>query len=195
MIAETFTSQTLWSRACSNFSALMIIIGKLCLVGTHLVDNRLESRKQSVYGLSSQLHKAPILPPVRLKQSGLHVIIALIESLEGRLDLMSHSQMSNLLKLSKRETWEQSISSFVVRIMEFHFNRSDPSTRSIEHSIETNLLDMIPNTLKIWQHADLLVWVIHPIEKRRFGSTSFHVAFMDFRPIRIRKSLTGSDTN
>jgi hypothetical protein len=32
---------------------------------------------------------------------------------------------------------------------------------------------------------DLLVWVIRPIEKWRFANSSFYVAFMDFRPIRV----------
>jgi hypothetical protein len=91
----------------------MIIIGKLCLVGMHLIDNRLESRKHSVYGLSSKLHKVLVLLPVHLKQSGIYMIVALMKSLEGGPDLVSHSQMFNLLKLSKRETREQSILSLV----------------------------------------------------------------------------------
>jgi hypothetical protein len=103
--------------------------------------------------------------------------------------------MSNLLKLSKRETREQSVSCFVVRVMELHLNRSDPSTLGIEHSIEINLLDTISNTLKICGHADLPVWVVCPIEQWRFANTSFNVAFTDFRLIRGRKFLTGSNTN
>jgi hypothetical protein len=92
----------------------VIIIGKLCLVGTQLVDNRLEPRKHSVYGLSSQLHKILVLSSIRLKESGLYIIIALMESLEGGPDLMRHSQMSNSLQFIKQETREQSIASFVV---------------------------------------------------------------------------------
>jgi hypothetical protein len=46
------------------------------------------------------------------------MIVALMESLKGRPDLMSRSQMSHSLKLTKQETQEQSVSSFVVRIME-----------------------------------------------------------------------------
>jgi hypothetical protein len=42
-------------------------IGKLCLVSTHLVDNRLEPRKHNEYGLSSQLHKVLVLSLVHLK--------------------------------------------------------------------------------------------------------------------------------
>jgi hypothetical protein len=103
--------------------------------------------------------------------------------------------MSNSLKLSKKETREQSVSSFVVRIMELHLNRSDPSTHDIEINIEIDPLDTVPNTLKICRHADLPVWVDRPIEERMFTDTSFHVAFVDFRSSRIMKSLTGSDTN
>jgi hypothetical protein len=66
------------------------------------------------------------------------MIVALMESLEGRPDLMSRSQMSNSLKLTKRETREQSVSSFVVLIMELHLNWSDPVTCSIEIRIEAN---------------------------------------------------------
>jgi hypothetical protein len=82
----------------------MIIIGKLCLVGMHLVNNRLELRKDHINGLSNQLDKVLVLLSVRLKQLGLYMIVPLMESLEGRLDLVSRNQMSNLLKLSKRET-------------------------------------------------------------------------------------------
>jgi hypothetical protein len=89
--------------------SLMSIIGKLCLVSTHLVYNRLEPRKHSVYGLSSQLHKVLVLSLVCLKQFGLYMIISLMESFEGVPDLVGYSQMSNLFKLSKQEAREQSI--------------------------------------------------------------------------------------
>jgi hypothetical protein len=58
--------------------SLMIIIGKLCLIGTHLVNNRLELRKYIFYGLSSQLHEVVVLSPVRLKRYGLYMIITLM---------------------------------------------------------------------------------------------------------------------
>jgi hypothetical protein len=118
-----------------------------------------------------------------------------VESLEGGPDLVSRSQMSNSLKFYKRETREQSVSSLVVRIMELQWNRIHLSTLGIKRGIETNLPYTIPNTLKIYRHVDLLVWVIHPIEERRFANTSFHISFVDFRPIRVRKYLIGSDTN
>jgi hypothetical protein len=127
----------------------MIIIGKLCLVGTHLVDNRLEPRKHSVYGLSSQLHKVLVLSPVHLKEPGIYMIVALMEFLEGGPNLVSRRQMPNLLKLSKREEQEQSVAIFVVRIMELHLNQSDLSTGSVESSIEADFSDAVPNTLKI----------------------------------------------
>ena len=137
------------------------------------------------------MDKLLVLSLVCLKQSGIYMIIALMEFLEGGPDMVSRSQMSNLLKFSKQETREQSVSSFVVRIMKLHLNRSDPSTRNIE----TNLLDAITNTLKIYRHADILVWVVRPIIERRFANTLFHVTFLDFRQIRVRKSLTRFDTN
>jgi hypothetical protein len=90
------------------------------------------------------------------------MIIALMESLEGGPDLVSHNKMSDSLKLNKQETREQSVLSFVVRNMELHLNQSDPSTRNIE----TNLLDAVPNTLKICRRADLPVWVVCPIKNR-----------------------------
>jgi hypothetical protein len=118
-------------------------------------------------------------------------------TLEGRPDIVSRSQMYNSLKLNKRETREQSVSSFVVRIMELHLNRSDPITRSIQRNIEADLLDIVPTTLtlRICRYVDLLVWMVRPIEEQMFANTSFHVAFVDFRPIRVRKSLTDSNTN
>ena len=67
-----------------------------------------------------------VLSSVRLKY-GLYMIIALMESLNVGLDLPSCSQMSNLIKLRKQEAREQSVVSFVVRIMELHLNRNDPS--------------------------------------------------------------------
>jgi hypothetical protein len=103
--------------------------------------------------------------------------------------------MSNSLKLTKRETREQSVSSFVVRILELHLNWSDPITCSIEMGIEANFPNPITDALKIRRHANLPVRVIGPIEEQRFANTSFHVAYVDFEPIREEKSLTGSDTN
>jgi hypothetical protein len=69
----------------------MIIIGKLCLVGTHLVHNRLESRKHRVNGLSSQLDKVIVLSLVCLKEYDIDMVIALMESLDGGLDLVCRS--------------------------------------------------------------------------------------------------------
>jgi hypothetical protein len=123
------------------------------------------------------------------------MIVALMESLEGRPDLMSRSQMTNSLKLTKRETREQSVSSFVVRIMELHLNWSYLVTCSIKNCIEANFPNPVTDALKIRRHANLLVWVIGPIEEQRFANTSSHVAYMDFEPIREGKSLTGSNTN
>jgi hypothetical protein len=74
-------------------------------------------------------------------------------------------------------------------------NWSDPVTCSIEICIEANFTNLVTDALKIRRHANLLVWVIGPIEEQRFANTSFHVAYVDFEPIREGKSLTGSDTN
>jgi hypothetical protein len=79
--------------------------------------------------------------------------------------------------------------------MELHLNRSDSITHRIKLSIETDLPGVISNTLKICRHANLLVWVVDPIKERRFSDTLFHVAFVDFRPNRVWKSLIGSYTN
>jgi hypothetical protein len=102
--------------------------------------------------------------------------------------------MSNSLKLTKRETREQSVTNFVVRTMELHLNWSDPVTCSIENRIEANFPNPIIDAPKIRRHANLPVRVIGPIEERRFANTSFHVAYVDFEPIREGKSLIGSDT-
>ena len=116
-------------------------------------------------------------------------------TLEGRPNIVSRSQMYNSLKLSKRETREQSVSSFVVRIMELHLNWSHPVTCSIEIHIKANFPNPVTDAPKIHRHTNLPVWVIGPIEERRFANTSFHVACVDLEPIREEKSLTGSNTN
>jgi hypothetical protein len=67
------------------------------------------------------------------------MIIALMEFLDGGPDLVSHSQMSNSLKLTQRKAGEQSIASFVVRIMDLHLNCSDSFTYNIQRSMEENL--------------------------------------------------------
>ena len=59
----------------------MIIMGKFCLVGTHLVHDGLESREHGIDHLSSQLNKVLILSSVHLKEFGFHMIITLMESL------------------------------------------------------------------------------------------------------------------
>jgi hypothetical protein len=79
--------------------------------------------------------------------------------------------------------------------MEFHINWSDPSTRSVESSIEADFLDTVPNTLKICRHVDLPVRVVRPIEEQWLANTMFHVAFVDLEPVRVMKSLMGSNTN
>jgi hypothetical protein len=79
--------------------------------------------------------------------------------------------------------------------MELHLNWSDSFTCSIEYSIEANLPNLISNTLKKCRHFNLLVWVVGPIEEQWLANTMFHVAYVDFEPIREGKSLTGSNTN
>jgi hypothetical protein len=77
--------------------------GRLRLVGAHLVHNGLESRKHCINGRSSQLHKVIVLSLIHLKESGIYMTISLMKFLEGGLDLMCRTQMTNLLKLSKQE--------------------------------------------------------------------------------------------
>jgi hypothetical protein len=125
----------------------MIIIGKLCLVGTHPDDNRLKPRKHRINGLSSQLHKILVPSPVRHKESGLYKIVAFMESLKGGPDLVSRSKVSNSLKLNQREAREQCVLSFVIRIIELQL--SDLSTHGIERSVKTDLPDAVSNTPKI----------------------------------------------
>jgi hypothetical protein len=79
--------------------------------------------------------------------------------------------------------------------MELHLNWSDLVTCSIEICIEENFTNPVTDALKIRRHANLPVRVIGLIEERRFANTSFHVVYVDFKPIREDKSLTGSDTN
>jgi hypothetical protein len=55
--------------------------------------------------------------------------------------------------------------------------------------------NFIPYTLKICRHVDLPIQVVGPIEERWLSNTTFHVSYMDFKPIRGAKSLIDSDTN
>jgi hypothetical protein len=118
-----------------------------------------------------------------------------MESLEGGPDLVSRSQMSNSLKFSKRESREQSVSCFVIQIMKLHLNRSDSSTHTIKHNIKANLPNAVADTLKICRHVNLLVWVVRPIKEQWLANTTFHVAFVDLKPIKVERSLIVSDTN
>jgi hypothetical protein len=77
------------------------------------------------------------------------MIVALLKFLEGGPDLVSHSKVSNTLKLSQREAQEQSVVSFVVRIMELHLNWSDSFTCNTERNIEVYLPNYVPYTLNI----------------------------------------------
>jgi hypothetical protein len=79
--------------------------------------------------------------------------------------------------------------------MELHLNWSDSFTCIIERNIEANLPNFVPYALNLRRHVDLPVRVGHPIEERLLAKTTFHVAYMDFEPIREGKSLHGSDTN
>jgi hypothetical protein len=45
------------------------------------------------------------------------------------------------------------------------------------------------------RHADLPVWVVGPIKEQLLANTTFHVAFVDFEPIREGKSITSSHIN
>jgi hypothetical protein len=95
---------------------------------------------------------------------------------------VSRRKVSNSLKLSQGEAREQCVLSFVIRIIELQL--SDLSTRDIERGVKTDLPDVVSNTPKICRHADLLVQVVCPIEEQWLASTMFHVAFVDFEPIR-----------
>jgi hypothetical protein len=89
---------------------------------------------------------------VCLKDSGLCMIIALLEFLEGGPDLVNRRQMSDSLKLTQREAREQSVASFIVRIIKLHLNWSDSFTCNIERNNEANFPNSIPNNL---ENADM----------------------------------------
>jgi hypothetical protein len=54
---------------------------------------------------------------------------------------------------------------------------------------KANLPYSVADTLQIRRHPNLLVWVVHPIEERRFVNTSFHVTLVDLKPIKVEKIL------
>jgi hypothetical protein len=76
------------------------------------------------------------------------ILKILLEFLEGGPDLVSRRQMSDSLKLTQLEAREQSVASFIVRIMKLHLNWSDSFTCSIERNNEPNFPNSIPNNLE-----------------------------------------------
>jgi hypothetical protein len=54
----------------------------------------------------------------------------------------------------------KNVASFVVRIMKHHLNWSDSFTCNNERNIEVNLLDFVPDTMKICRYEDLPVCVV-----------------------------------
>jgi hypothetical protein len=70
----------------------VIIIGKVCLFTRIL--------------LTIDWNQENIVSMVCIKEYGFHMIIALMEFVEGGPDLMSGTQMSNSLELNMREAWE-----------------------------------------------------------------------------------------
>jgi hypothetical protein len=81
--------------------------------------------------------------------------------------------MYNSFELKMRETREH-IMSLVARIIEPNLKWSDSSTLDHISAIEANLPNLVPNALKIYQHVNLLVQVIYPIEEQWFANTTFH---------------------
>jgi hypothetical protein len=103
--------------------------------------------------------------------------------------------MSDSLKLTRERHENKALRVLLFESWNSTLNWSDSFTCSIECNNKENLPNFVPDTLKISQHVDLPVWVVCPIEERWLPNTTFHVAFVDFEPIRERRSLISSNNN
>lgn len=149
----------------------MIVICHLRLICAHYIDNRLEVRKHRIDGL---FNKVLILPTVGLKDSSFHMIVTLMEFLQGILDLMSHTQISNSLSNSRSEMQEIKASWLC------WLNHGSPpkggnsNISDLVSVIEAKFPNLQANALMICRNTNILLWVIHPIREQGFANSTFH---------------------
>jgi hypothetical protein len=95
----------------------MIIIRQLRLVCPHLIHDRLEPRKHGIDRLSSQLRKVLVLISVHLKELGLNLGSPLMIPFKGLLDLSSHMEVTNMIKLRVQKARKDSNTGLAICIM------------------------------------------------------------------------------
>jgi hypothetical protein len=73
--------------------------------------------------------------------------------------------------------------------MRLYLKRRDSSALDIQSIVEVDLLVWDTQYSEETLTCDLPVLVVHHIEERWFANTSFHVAFVDLKPIKMKKLI------
>ena len=165
----------------------MIVIRKLYLVCSNLVDDRLKTRRHGIDGLAIKLSEVLVLSLVRLIESGFDMGYTLVIALKPHLDLSSSSTIRDTLKLRKRKTREKNRSCFAICDVPIFLILRDSSTgfKHNESSILVNFPNKRVNPLEMPGHAYFPIGVICSIEERWFSKTTLHIAFVDHEPITV----------
>src|SRR5579883_2845831 len=169
---------------------LMIPVGHFAIVVPHLVHAKLKAREKRLDGLRRQLNEVLILSAIGLKQPCLDGIGSFMETLKARPYLMSNFQIRNTSKFSFCKTGEQDIHGLVVGIV-VRLNRV---CRGIACSLDYRP-DLRALTLEVSSHAGLPIGIVGPVKQRNSRIVSHDHRPVVLEPIRILKTLTGSDTN
>jgi hypothetical protein len=108
-------------------------------------------------------------------------------ALKPHPDLSSSSTKRDTLELRKQKTREKN-NSYSIHVVSIFLILCDLSM-GFKHnigSILTNFLDEPINPLELYEHVNLLIGIVGPIEKRWFAGTMLHVTFVDHRPIKVK---------
>jgi hypothetical protein len=157
------------------------------IVCSYLVDDGLKARKHGIDGLAIKLGEVLVLPLVRLIESGFDLCGPFVIALKPHPDLLSSSTIGDSLELLKRKTREKNCASSAISVVPIFLILHDTST-GFKHnvgSILANLPNKAINPLKMRGHADLPIGVVCSIEEWWFAGTTFHIAFVDHRPIKV----------
>ena len=121
-----------------------------------------------------------------LKESSLDLGSPLMIPFKGLPDLSSRTEVTNMIKLGKRQTRKESITGLAIGIVLVNLLLTNLSSKHIVIWILTNLLDPQVYALEVRRHADLPIRVVYSIKERRLaGTTPLHVDFEDHRPIKL----------
>ena len=101
------------------------------------------------------------------------------------LDLSSHREVRNTIKLSGRETRENSIMSPAIGVVLINLHLTNTRSKNLVDGILTNLPDMPIQTLEIRRHTDLPIGIVCTIEVQRLAGTTLYVAIADHELIKV----------